>query len=482
MRKILLAFMALAALHMSGAVKIVALSDVHAMSEKLIAKPGEAIDKQAAADMRMIKQSADILRTTVKEIIKERPQVVLISGDLTKDGERLSHEFVVAQLELLRAQGIKVLVVPGNHDISNAHAKSFQGAKTKSAATITRDDFRQLYARFGHGAGVQRDTSSLSFAAEPVAGLVVIGIDSNRDEENLLKSRGDSVNTYNTAGRIKPATLQWVAARVREARAQGKQVVGMMHHHLIEHFDQEAKLLEKYVVADYKNVRNTLVDAGLRVMLTGHLHITDIARDYIGGDSITEVATSSLVTYPFHYRTITIDDGVMRVDTRQIKAVPSCKNLLAEGRLQVEKAVPALLDGMLNRALAKMDAVASKFSGMMALFGGGSFDLSKMKSGMKQVCHAQFDDLATRAMLALYEGNEGENPDTKHVIEEMEKGMNMVMEASLPAGIAEMVQEPLRESVMPKFHNLLRSILEDRNHCGTPQEVIVNDKTTSFKM
>ncbi|MCI6292315.1 MAG: metallophosphoesterase, partial [Bacteroidales bacterium] len=101
MRKLLLALLAMAAVQMSGAIKIVAMSDIHAMSEMLVEKRGAAIDKYAASDMRMIKESAEILRTVIGKIIEQRPDIVMISGDLTKDGERLSHEFVASQLERL---------------------------------------------------------------------------------------------------------------------------------------------------------------------------------------------------------------------------------------------------------------------------------------------------------------------------------------------------------------------------------------------
>ena len=135
----MLALLAMAAVQMSGAIKIVAMSDIHAMSEMLVEKSGAAIDKYAASDMRMIKESAEILRTVIGKIIEQRPDIVMISGDLTKDGERLSHEFVASQLERLRAKGIKVLVIPGNHDISNANAKYFNGKGLKLKITAAFD-------------------------------------------------------------------------------------------------------------------------------------------------------------------------------------------------------------------------------------------------------------------------------------------------------------------------------------------------------
>ncbi len=481
-KKILLALAAIASLHMGGAVKIVVMSDIHSMAERLVEKPGEAFDRYAASDMRMIKESAQVLRTAVSSIIASRPDLVLISGDLTKDGERLSHEFVVAQLERLRAHGIKALVIPGNHDISNANAQFFSGDKRHTAPTVTRDEFRQLYAHFGYDTAQQQpDTASLSYAAEPVEGLVVIGIDSNRDEENLLKARGDSVNTYHTAGRVKESTLRWIADRAREARKQGKRVVAMMHHHLIEHFDGEARLLDKYVVADHEHVRNALVAAGVHVILTGHLHLSDIARDYCGGDSITEVATGSLVTYPFYYRTITINADSMSVDTHQIKSVDTNTHLLADGKRQVEKAVPGLMNGMVNRLSARLDAMAGKLNSYLAILGGGiGIDMGKMGKDMASAIRTEFSPLAPEAFIMLYEGNEGQNPKSAELLAKMEKAMESVLDKAFPSGADEMVKGFIMENAVPRAAAVLRSALEDRNHIDTPQEVVVDDHTASF--
>lgn len=486
-KKILCALVAMATMQTSASIKIAVMSDIHTMSERLVVKDGTAIEKYAASDSRIIRQSADILSTAIDQIIAQHPNVVLISGDLTKDGERLSHELVASQLERLRASGIKALVIPGNHDISNANAKYYNGAETSPAATITRDEFRELYRRFGYDASDAKcDTASLSYATEPVPGLVVIGIDSNRDEENLLVARGDSANTYHTAGRVKPSTLHWIADRAREARAQGKRVVAMMHHHLIEHFDDEARLLKNYVVADNERMRDTLVGAGIHTIFTGHLHISDIARDYtLGGDSITEVATGSLVTYPFHYRTATISlaDSTIRFSTHQIERVPSCPGLPTLGKQLVEKGAPGLFSVMINKVVAKLESASKKMKPYLNMLGinGESLDFSKKKTAVTALCHEKFDSLATRAFVIFLEGNEGRNPQSKPLIACFEKAAMELVGEVLPKGLGDMLQGFIEENAMPQLDTLLRSMLQDRNHCGTQSEVTVDDHNATFR-
>lgn len=61
--------------------------------------------------------------TTVK---KDDPDVLLISGDLTKDGEREGHEALAGILERFEEEtGAQVYITPGNHDLNNSNAMNF---------------------------------------------------------------------------------------------------------------------------------------------------------------------------------------------------------------------------------------------------------------------------------------------------------------------------------------------------------------------
>lgn len=49
--------------------------------------------------------------------------------------------------------------------------------------------------------------ASLSFVCEPLEGLVLLCIDTNKYKENLYLDKGDEKNYNQTSGRIRPATL-----------------------------------------------------------------------------------------------------------------------------------------------------------------------------------------------------------------------------------------------------------------------------------
>ena len=131
-------------------IKIAIISDLHVMAPELLVNEGSAFEEYLAKDRKMLRESLEILDTLVNSILELKPDLVLVTGDLTKDGERLSHQLVAAQLQRLIDAGIQVLVVPGNHDINNPDAKVFDGDSATPADTITRAEFAEIYHNMGY--------------------------------------------------------------------------------------------------------------------------------------------------------------------------------------------------------------------------------------------------------------------------------------------------------------------------------------------
>ena len=62
------------------------------------------------SDRKMLKESDAILTGTLNQLVKDEPDVVMISGDLTKDGEQVNHEAVAEKLseakDALKKKGV----------------------------------------------------------------------------------------------------------------------------------------------------------------------------------------------------------------------------------------------------------------------------------------------------------------------------------------------------------------------------------------
>lgn len=462
--------------------RIVVISDPHLLSPELITA-GSAIDRADAGESKMMAMSDDIMGAITDSIIGIKPALVLIAGDLTNNGERASHERMAWYLDKLAQHGIKSLVIPGNHDCNNPYSIKFDRDKTAKTATVSREEFARVYRNYGYGTGSQRDTESLSYCCEPIKDVVVIGIDSNMDEQNMLTSRGDSLDAYHNGGRIKPETLQWIIDRATEAHQQGKRIIAMMHHHLVPHFDKQERLLANYIVKNNENVAQKLMQAGIHTIFTGHLHVTDAATYYNSdrSDSLVEIATGSAICYPFAIRTATFDKKhrSLEIDTRWLNATQDCSNLRELGRQRIIDAIPGVATMLAGKAWDKLGGQMGQLKAMLEM-GGGTTHLPETPQQATQLTLRHLSEVLSRTMLAVVEGNEQEK-DGEDIIMQGKQGIRDMIGEVAPDQ-AESLWEFFESEVYPKLEPLVRSILEDKNAVGTPAESHTDDLRLSITL
>lgn len=307
--------------------RIAVVSDIHVMAPSLLT-PGTAWTADYAKERKMLDKSAALFDAFVGEMTSPSKQVdiLLITGDLTKDGELASHNYVRGDkndtglgydigLKVLKDAGIKVFVIPGNHDIPTGTVYKYNG-DTKTA--LTADEkmanataFESFYSDYGYGTGSTVDPNgSLSYVAEPVTGLVILAIDSH-------------------TGSIPAASLTWLCNQATTAISAGKQVIAMMHHPLVPHITGADMFVDTYTVANYETVRNELIAAGVKVILTGHFHTSDIAYDWNSSetDGIYDINTGSLISYPCDYRILSLS---LSQDKQQVSVSTSSLNEISD--------------------------------------------------------------------------------------------------------------------------------------------------------
>jgi hypothetical protein len=292
-------------------VKIAVLSDLHYMDPSLLKADGSAFQMYLMQDPKLLAESGAILQQIIRNLTAEKPDLVLISGDLTKDGELVSHKSLIRQLEILRLNKIKVLVVPGNHDINNPDAKLFNGDNATPVASITTDKFISLYTDYGYRNAIARDPHSLSYVSEPIKDLRILALDANEYYKNTP--------TYCVvAGNIKDATMAWAKEQLADAKAKGKTVIGMMHHGLVEHFMGESVIFPDYLIDNYSEKADELMQAGLKVIFTGHFHANDAIAQTMGNLSLVDIETGSPVIWESPYRIIKLINNKLYINTKHI--------------------------------------------------------------------------------------------------------------------------------------------------------------------
>jgi len=292
------------------------VTDPHVYDPEL-GTSGEAFAESLNADRVLVPESAAIFAELTDLLVAgNKPEFLLIPGDLSKDGERQSHELMVAQLHRLVEAGILVFVIPGNHDIANPEAFRYVDGEREPVASLSAEEFAALYAPFGYARALARDPHSLSYVAEPSPGYRLFAIDSCRYDEN-----GE---TPVVGGILKDETLAWLKEQLRQARRENKTVLAMMHHPVLEHALGQGEYLPEFLLENWRSVGPELAAEGLKLIFTGHFHAQKITRqDWANGEFLLEVQTGSLSAWPNPYRRVVLtpETASLGVETRHIEAI-----------------------------------------------------------------------------------------------------------------------------------------------------------------
>ncbi len=323
------------------------LSDVHLMAPELLKQPGKAFDDYIAQDRKLLRESPELLDSAFRRVEAYGPQVILITGDLTKDGERVSHEMLVDRyLKPAKARGIRLFVIPGNHDVNNPHAKIYDGEHTQRTATVSAADFADIYRDFGYGEALARDTASLSYVVQLDPHTRLIAVDACRYEDNDFAK-----DICVTGGRIKPETMQFIRSQTEEAHRLGMEVMMTMHHGVVSHFKWQDKVMKEYLVDHWKKEAKAIARMGIRVCFTGHFHAQDVAERY----GLTDMETGSTVSHPQPFRLVDVDteSGTLSVRSERIGHLTSLngsgESLEQKSERYARSALGSVMEGMVPK-------------------------------------------------------------------------------------------------------------------------------------
>ena len=310
--------------------RIAVMSDLHYLSPDMIADT-EDFEHALNSDRKLLKESSSVLHEMLERVRADKPDILLVSGDLTKDGEQECHAALAKQLQQLQQDvpGLKIYVINGNHDIRNYNAKNFNTADGKAVlATRTEpEDFKRIYdfvysdptvlATFTPAEG--NKAGGLSYVARPVEGLTVIAMDTCRYSSDNT-SIGD--DEHETSGAISADLEKWVIEQTAAAKARGDLVIGLEHHGLVPHFDVQPTILPMYLVNGYERIAQEYADAGMSVVFTGHMHAVDIAAmTTAAGNTFYDIETGSALTYPCPVRFVDLRRSTVGGETNTYMSV-----------------------------------------------------------------------------------------------------------------------------------------------------------------
>ena len=309
------------------------LSDTHYFAESAMGDTAE--DKQEFVDMMLLNNSTtglapELLDAALANLALKAKngeiEFLLMSGDLTRNAEYAGHVEQAAKLAKFEAEtGIPVYVINGNHDINNKRSMYYDGENlvqsSKNPALrdqidTSPEEFEEIYKDFGftpEGDGyyaryrdvAKNECGSLSYVTDINDDYRLIAIDAMMYSADTTDS---GENEQETGGQFSDELLAWAVAETEKAVKEGKTVIGMIHNNLIPHMETQVDILDQFVLFGWEKAADALAEAGMHYVVSGHTHMQDAATHVTdSGEEIHEIVTSSILSYPNMFRTVTMD-------------------------------------------------------------------------------------------------------------------------------------------------------------------------------
>ena len=309
-------------------------------------------------DGKLTERSGELVDAFLEKARAERADVVVLTGDLTFNGELQSLLELTEKLKALWDGGIPVLVIPGNHDTSSKQARTYFGSKAGQTETFTQEDFARICSCLGRDQALARDEDSFSFIYEAGSGLWLLMLDANTDHAPI--------------GRLPASTLTWLEDWLKKAQEQGKTVLSFSHQNLLP---VNKLYYYQFTIANCGEVLDLYRRYGVRYSFSGHSHIQHRTE----ADGLTEYVTGPLCVTPMHYAVITAGGGETVYEARTLglyreEALERFRAPVLSGMQAALEACPATEEE--RELMAEMAADVN-----VAYFGGDWDTIRSLKDG-----------------------------------------------------------------------------------------------------
>lgn len=252
-------------------------TDTHYLSSK-INDGGEAfLEMTKNSDGKLVQYCDEIFDAFSSEVIANKPDVLILSGDLTFSGEKASHEDFVKKLKHIQDSGVQVLTIAGNHDINSKTATEYKGEEYIETENINAQEFKDLYYDFGMKRAVSVDDYSLSYLYKLSEKIYILMLDTNAYGQNFVQDR----------------SYKWIEEQLEFVQKENAKIITVSHQNLFAHNDQ---LSFGYQLYDGNELLKLYQKYNVPLNLSGHIHLQHYMQD-----GVTEIATSSLLVSPAQY-------------------------------------------------------------------------------------------------------------------------------------------------------------------------------------
>ncbi|MCM1545112.1 MAG: metallophosphoesterase [Ruminococcus sp.] len=281
------------------------ISDLHLYAAERIGSHGKSFDFKCSTDQKCMAESSAIVDAAFQKVVEDKDnEVVILSGDLSFDGEQQSHDLIAEKLKKLKAAGKKVYVAFATHDF-HMHARAYVDDEIISLPKYTRAQLRELYNDFGWSDAVSEHTPSYSYAVIPEKGWRFLMLNDDGDAEEYCG--------------YDESQLEWVKEQTEQAKAAGERIIAVTHHPALPPNLLYPLYSHKQMLGGYEKTIPLFADWGIEFIFTGHTHMQSITHlDTPNGNRIYHVNTGSIIAYPAPFRKVTATEDGLDVKTMSI--------------------------------------------------------------------------------------------------------------------------------------------------------------------
>lgn len=277
------------------------ISDTHLIADSL------HDNGQAFSRMQKTSQGKDLyyqeiaLTAFMKMAQVKKPAAIIVTGDVTFNGERVSAERFAEIFKPLKQT--KLLVLPGNHDIYDGWAREFRGKKQFYAGEIGPMFWKSIFAQ-SYRQAEDTDPGSLAYSVQLNPNYFLVMADSN------YYGKEETTEAPHTRGAIGKEQLKWIEKQFIYASKHKLRPILFMHHNLYAH---NPAVNRGYVVDDATELRRLCARFNVKLAFSGHIHAQNIKGPQ-DMTPTTEIVTSSFCSNDQGY-------GVVRFHSRHISYV-----------------------------------------------------------------------------------------------------------------------------------------------------------------
>ena len=280
-------------------------SDLHYVGEA-IEDGGELFTRVVEeGDGRQLDYIRPITDAFLAGVAEDKPDALILTGDLSFNGEKASHQELAAKLNKVVEAGVPVYVLPGNHDVNNYAAATYLGSEQAATDFVTPEEFEEIYKNCGFSAADSRDKASLSYMVKLNAGVWLFMLDT---QPYYLHEPGFP---YCVGGVVQDGTWTWLEKQLEKCAAAGAVPLVALHQNLAVHNE---RFTTGYRIYDNDRLGELLAQYGGQLVFSGHLHPQHIAL-WQGeeGQQVWDVASESLAVWPYLSGRVTVSpDGAGR--------------------------------------------------------------------------------------------------------------------------------------------------------------------------